>query len=98
MLISADNTKARRVSDSPILPKGNIPSVGIKTANLKLEAPPEREKWKIIAKEWRSNDIIEYPGVLITVCSATQFFPGSSCFWSLRQRGRGAKLDDDSCD
>ena len=46
MLISADNTKARRVSDNPILSKGNGPSVGIKTVGLKLETPLEREKWK----------------------------------------------------
>ena len=82
MLISADNTKARRVSDNPILSKGNGPSVGIKTAGLKLETPLEREKWKIIAKEWRSDGLVGYLGALITVFSATlsRFLPGNSRF------------------
>ena len=61
MSISADDTKASQISESPALPKGNSPSVGIEAARA-MELLPEREKWRNIAREWYSNGLIEYPG------------------------------------
>lgn len=61
MSISADDTKASQISHSPVLPKGNSPSVGIEAARA-MELPPEREMWRKIAREWYSNGLIEYPG------------------------------------
>jgi len=61
MSISADDTKASQISDNPVLPKGNSPSVGIEAARA-MELLPEREKWRNIAREWYSNGLIEYPG------------------------------------
>ena len=61
MSISADDTKASQISHSPVLPKGNSPSVGIEAARA-MELPPEREMWRNIAREWYSNGLIEYPG------------------------------------
>jgi len=61
MSISADDTKASQISDNPILPKGNSPSVGVEAARA-MELLPEREKWRNIAREWYSNGLIEYPG------------------------------------
>jgi len=61
MSISADDTKASQISDNPILPKGNSPSVGVEAARA-MELLPERQKWRNIAREWYSNGLIEYPG------------------------------------
>ena len=61
MSISVDDTKASQISDNPVLPKGNSPSVGIEAARA-MELPPDREKWRNIAREWYSNGLIEYPG------------------------------------
>ena len=61
MSISVDDTKASQISDNPVLPKGNSPSVGIEAARA-MELLPEREKWRNIAREWYSNGLIEYPG------------------------------------
>ena len=61
MSISADDTKASQISDNPVLPKGNSPSVGIEAARA-MELLPEREKWRNIARQWYSNGLIEYPG------------------------------------
>jgi len=61
MSISADDTKASQISDNPVLPKGNSPSVGIEAARA-MELLPEREKWRNIAREWYSNGLVEYPG------------------------------------
>jgi len=57
MLIDADNPRASRVSDNP---RAIIsPSVSIRTVRaMELEVPPEHEKWKIVSKEWYSNDLI----------------------------------------
>jgi protein SMG6 len=59
--VSPDDTKASQISDSPVLPKGNSPSVGIEAARA-MELPPEREMWRNIAREWYSNGLIDYPG------------------------------------
>lgn len=61
MSVTADDTKASQISESPVLPKGNSPSVGIEAARA-MELLPEREKWRNIAREWYSNGLIEYPG------------------------------------
>lgn len=61
MSVSADDTKASQISDNPVLPKGNSPSVGVEAARA-MELLPEREKWRNIAREWYSNGLIEYPG------------------------------------
>ena len=60
MSISADDTKASQISDNPVLPKGNSPSVGIEAARA-MELLPEREMWRNIAREWYSNGLINYP-------------------------------------
>ena len=61
MSVSADDTKASQISDNPVLPKGNSPSVGIEAARA-MELLPERDKWRNIAREWYSNGLVEYPG------------------------------------
>jgi protein SMG6 len=61
MSITADDTKASQISDNPVLPKGNSPSVGIEAARA-MELLPEREKWRNIARGWYSNGLTEYPG------------------------------------
>lgn len=61
MSTTVDDTKVSQISDNPVLPKGNSPSVGIEAARA-MELPPEREKWRNIAREWYSNGLIEYPG------------------------------------
>ena len=61
MSISADDTKASQISDNPVLPKGNSPSVGIEAARA-MELLPERAMWRNLAREWYSNGLIEYPG------------------------------------
>ena len=61
MSTTADDTKASQISDNPVLPKGNSPSVGVEAARA-MELLPEREKWRNIAREWYSNGLIEYPG------------------------------------
>jgi len=61
MSISVGDTKASQISDNPVLPKGNSPSVGVEAARA-MELLPEREKWRNIAREWYSNGLTEYPG------------------------------------
>lgn len=61
MSVSVDDTKASQISDNPVLPKGNSPSVGIEAARA-MELLPERDKWRNIAREWYSNGLVEYPG------------------------------------
>ena len=59
--ISADDTKANKISDISILFKGNNSSVGTEAARA-MELLPDRERWRNIAMEWYSNELIECPG------------------------------------
>jgi len=74
MSITADDTKASQISDNPVLPKGNSPSIGTEAARA-MELLPERQKWRNIAREWYFNgrsSILEPAGYIITWTSCAK--------------------------